>query len=268
MSRSSYSSHLKEYLIGKTEDSLNTQNKKSKLHPCCANSFLEAKELFYSENSSFSKQASELFSKLERIKKDGFCPECQGLFLRAAFIFKGSMTDPSKRYHLEINLPSPEAEKKLEERLSGSELPFKLTKRQDKNLFYLKDSNNIEDFLTLMGAQNHAMELMQTKVEKDVKNAVNRINNSDSANIQKTVYFSGKIRDCVNILKKYDVYDTLPENLKKTAALKLKNPGSSISELCLLSEEHITKSGMNHRLQKIIEFAEKAEKDHLRREKN
>jgi UDP-N-acetylmuramoylalanine--D-glutamate ligase len=81
MSRSSYSSHLKEYLIGKTEDSLNTQNKKSKLHPCCANSFLEAKEFFYSENSSFSKQASELFSKLERIKKDGFCPSIQDLAL-------------------------------------------------------------------------------------------------------------------------------------------------------------------------------------------
>lgn len=263
----SYCSDLKDQLILKTEEAAFSSIKKTRIRPCCASSFLEATRLFASAGSSYLKKTDALCKRLDELARAGKCSDCSGVFIRAAFIYRGSVTDPQKRYHFEITVPNEESRSRLEERLIDSDISPKFSHRSQKELFYLKDSNSIEDILTLMGAQSKAMELMQTKVEKDVKNTINRINNSDSANIQKTVYFSGKIRDCVSLLKKHDAFDPLPENLKKAAALKLKYPGSSISELCLLSEEHITKSGMNHRLQKIIELAEKLEKELKQKEK-
>ena len=248
----SYGLQVKESLKEKTLAQLDAPQKKNRLKPCCAAAFLQAAEDLL--RSSALDEA--LLQKLERRKGEGHCEECDLSYLRCAFLVSGSVTDPQKRYHLEITLPTSEAKACLEQRIEALGLPFKCSPRKTKEIFYMKSSEAIEDFLTLIGAQAIALELMQTKVEKDIKNRINRINNSDGANLQRTIYSSGKVADAISFLKQHDRFEQLSENLKKTAALRRKYPGASLAELCLYSEEHLTKSGLNHRLKKIVEEAE------------
>lgn len=249
----SFSSEFKEQLWEKTRTQLFAPQKKNRMKPCCAKAFLTASTLFRPSPLP----SDEIYEGLKRLQKEGFCDECDGLFLRAAFLHAGSVSDPQKRYHLEIRLPSEDAVRKLEESLNRRELPLKTVERKNTKVFYLKSSEDIEDFFTTVGSQAHALKLMETKVEKDFKNRINRLNNFDGANLHRTVYFAGRVADAIALLKQHDRFEQLPESLKKTAALRRKYPGASLSELCLYSEERLTKSGLNHRLQKIVEEAEK-----------
>ncbi len=251
----SYASQLKELLWEKTDSQLFSPQKKSRMKPCCAAAFLLAQALF----SSPSLSPHRLTEALKKRQKEGRCEECDGFFFRSAFLHAGSVTDPKKRYHLEIRLPSPKAEQELQLRAEKRGIQWKTAQRKTTKVFYLKSSEAIEDFFITVGAQASALKLMETKVEKDVKNRINRLNNSDGANLQRTVYFAGRVADAIAFLKQHDRFEQLPETLKKTAALRRKYPGASLSELCLVSEERLTKSGLNHRLQKIIEEAQKLE---------
>ncbi len=253
----SYCADVKQTLAEKTLSQLDAPQKKNRLKPCCADAFLQAVSVMGRSTSL----PSRLLCKLEKRRGEGFCRECDALFLRGAFLSTGSVADPQKRYHLEILLPCPEAKARLLCCLENSGLELKTAPRKDKEIFYLKSSEAIEDFLTLIGAQAKALEWMQTKVEKEVKNRINRINNSDNANLQRTVYFAGKVADAIAFLKQHDQFERLPEALKKTAALRRKYPGASLNELCRYSEEPITKSGLNHRLQKIVEEARLLEEE-------
>ena len=248
----SYTSEFKKHLWEKTRSQLLTPQKKNRMKPCCAKSFLMARTLFPSASSP-----NELIPRLERLQKDGRCEECDGFFLRSAFLHAGSVSDPQTRYHLEIRIPSEEAERELKSHALRRDLQWKTAERKNGKIFYLKSSEAIEDFFTTVGSQSYALKLMETKVEKDVKNRINRLNNSDGANLQRTVYFAGRVADAISFLKLHDRFEQLPESLKKTAALRRKYPGASLSELCLYSEERLTKSGLNHRLQKIIDEAER-----------
>lgn len=238
----SWCSQVKELLAQKTRASL-TGPKKQRPDKCCAAAF-EAGRSAFGERSG---------ARLER----SACRGCLGMYLRGAFLAAGSLTDPNKSYHLEIPIPDEGAYEDLGYCLEQTGFPFKTVRRGAKRVFYLKDSDMIEDFLTTVGCQEKAVELMQLKVEKDVKNRINRINNYDGANLQRTVDSSGKVREAIALLKSRDMYERLPDSVKKAAALRGRYPSASLSELCSLSDESITKSGLNHRLQRIIEEAEK-----------
>ena len=121
---------------------------------------------------------------------------------------------------------------------------------------YTKESNTVEDLLTLMGAGKKTLDIIDTKIMKSVKNNINRARNCDNANISKTVEASIKQRRAIDFLEKADRLYSLPHELLTAALLRKNNPEATLKELCKLSEEPLTVSGLNHRLKKITEIYE------------
>ena len=180
---------------------------------------------------------------------------CRASFLRGAFFAGGSLTDPLKRYHLELNTSHLQASRELEVLLRECGYPPKGLSRNGSFITYFKQSDQIEDFLTLIGAPVAAMHLMFAKLEKDLRNSVNRRLNCDSANLDKAVEAAQEQLEAIRRLRSADLLDKLPDKLKKTAALRLEYPELSLSELAAAFDPPVTKSCLNHRLRKIQELA-------------
>lgn len=180
---------------------------------------------------------------------------CRASFLRGAFFAGGSLTDPLKRYHLELNTSHLQASRELEVLLRECGYPPKGLSRNGSFITYFKQSDQIEDFLTLIGAPVAAMHLMSAKLEKDLRNSVNRRLNCDSANLDKAVEAAQEQLEAIRRLRSADLLDKLPDKLKKTAALRLEYPELSLSELAAAFDPPVTKSCLNHRLRKIQEMA-------------
>ena len=180
---------------------------------------------------------------------------CRASFLRGAFFAGGSLTDPLKRYHLELNTSHLQASRELEVLLRECGYPPKGLSRNGSFITYFKQSDQIEDFLTLIGAPGAAMHLMSAKLEKDLRNSVNRRLNCDSANLDKAVEAAQEQLEAIRRLRSADLLDKLPDKLKKTAALRLEYPELSLSELAAAFDPPVTKSCLNHRLRKIQELA-------------
>lgn len=179
-----------------------------------------------------------------------------GAFLRGVFVSCGSVTDPNKEYHLELVLPLSRRTEPLREFITEHGMAIKTTVRGKTTVLYAKESGLIEDFLTYIGAGNHALEIMRVKIEKDFRNRVNRSVNCDSANLDKTVAASEKIRRDIELIISADALSGLSPGLRETARLRLENPESSLSELCALFDPPISRSGLNHRLKKLSQIAE------------
>lgn len=177
-------------------------------------------------------------------------------FLRGVFVSCGSVTDPNKEYHLEIVLPENDRSEALSGFIAEHGMAVKSTVRYKSAVLYFKTSERIEDFLTYIGAGNRALEIMQVKIEKDIRNHANRCVNCDSANLDKTVAASEKSRRDITLIIERDVLDSLPPELRETARLRLDNPESSLAELCALHKSDISRSGLNHRLKKLSKIAE------------
>lgn len=180
---------------------------------------------------------------------------CRASFLRGAFFAGGSLTDPLKRYHLELNTSHLQASRELEVLLRECGYPPKGLSRNGSFITYFKQSDQIEDFLTLIGAPVAAMHLMSAKLEKDLRNSVNRRLNCDSANLDKAVEAAQEQLEAIRRLRSADLLDKLPDKLKKTAALRLEYPELSLSELAAAFDPPVTKSCLNHRLRKIQDLA-------------
>lgn len=186
-----------------------------------------------------------------------------GAFLRGVFISCGSVTDPNKEYHLEIVLPQNERAAVLHSFIREHGMAIKTTIRSRGKgclVLYAKESELIEDFLTYIGAGLHSLEIMQVKIEKDLRNRVNRSVNCDNANLDKTVAAADKsVRDIEFIFAERGAGWLSPQ-LRETAELRLENRESSLSELCLMFETPISRSGLNHRLKKLSALAEEIRK--------
>ena len=180
---------------------------------------------------------------------------CRASFLRGAFFAGGSLTDPLKRYHLELNTSHLQASRELEVLLRECGYPPKGLSRNGSFITYFKQSDQIEDFLTLIGAPVAAMHLMSAKLEKDLRNSVNRRLNCDSANLDKAVEAAQEQLEAIRRLRSADLLDKLPDKLKKTAALRLEYQELSLSELAAAFDPPVTKSCLNHRLRKIQELS-------------
>lgn len=178
-----------------------------------------------------------------------------GAFLRGVFVSCGSITDPNKEYHLEIVLPVPSRVERLRKFIEEHGIAIKLTIRGKTPVLYVKESGVIEDFLTYIGAGNHALEIMRVKIEKDFRNRVNRSVNCDSANLDKTVAASEKSRRDIELIEEKIGFNSLKPELRETARLRLENPEASLSELCELFDPPISRSGLNHRLKKLSQIA-------------
>lgn len=181
---------------------------------------------------------------------------CRASFLRGCFFAGGSITDPAKRYHLELTSSHLQASRELEVLLRESGYPPKSVTRNGSAVTYFKQSDQIEDFLTLIGAPAAAMRIMSTKVEKGIRNSVNRRLNCDSANLDKAVEAAQSQGAAIRKLEAAGRLRELPDKLQETAALRLAHPELSLSELAEAFDPPVTKSCLNHRLRKLVELAE------------
>jgi DNA-binding protein WhiA len=179
---------------------------------------------------------------------------CRQSFLRGAFESGGSVTDPTKRYHLEFVTDHYNVNREFYSLLLEMGLSPKETSRAGNYITYFKHSSAIEDFLTLIGAPVAAMALMNAKVEKDMRNSVNRRVNCDTANVSKIVDAAGTQIDAIMRIAGGAGIDSLPEKLRHTALLRVEYPELSMTELTALHVPPVTKSCLNHRLRKLVEL--------------
>ncbi|MCL2366230.1 MAG: DNA-binding protein WhiA [Oscillospiraceae bacterium] len=185
---------------------------------------------------------------------------CRRSFIRGAFLAGGAITNPEKSYHLELVTDHFNVSRETYSLLLEMGFAPKETARSGNYIIYFKQSAAIEDFLTLIGAPIHAMEVMSAKIEKDMRNSVNRKVNCDTANVTKTVDASALHIRAIELIEAVGAMEALPEKLRQTAALRVNNPELSIKELAEISVPPLTKSCLNHRLRKIVELSKQVEK--------
>lgn len=178
---------------------------------------------------------------------------CRAAFLRGAFLAGGSVTDPEKRYHLELVTYHHYVHRELQNLLLEMGFEPKEINRKSNYVTYLKRSEAIADFLTTLGAPLAAMEIMNAKVEKNLRNGVNRWSNCDVANLEKAVDAAQSQIEAIRRLDREVGLATLPERLRQTAQLRLEHPELSLSQLAELAQ--VSKSCLNHRLRKLMELA-------------
>lgn len=174
--------------------------------------------------------------------------------LRGAFISCGSILNPENEYHLEFNTHSEEMCETLSEMFKlCPTLNYSppIINRRNKYVIYLKENEKIIDFLTFIGAQQSAMKFIQIKMLKEVRNNINRSTNFETANLSKITNSS---TEQIKAIKKIGL-DSLPEYLRETAILRLNNPYVSLKELSTFYKNPISKSGVNHRLKKILKIS-------------
>lgn len=184
---------------------------------------------------------------------------CLSAFLRGAFMACGSVNDPLKNYHLEFCAAYKNLCTDLCTILSEIEecaLTPKTILRGGSYVVYLKDSEQITDLLTYMGATNSAMDIMNAKAYKQIRNAANRRTNSELANINKTAAAAARQLSAIEKIESSTGLASLPDQLYEIALLRRDNPELSLRDLGEMLDPPISRSGVNHRLMKIAEIAE------------
>ncbi len=182
------------------------------------------------------------------------------LQLREAFIKSGSITDPNKEYHLEVLFKTKKKAVELQNLLLNFEIQSRVIKKGNGYITYIKNSEDIVSFLALIGANRGVLRFEEIRVLKDARNNVNRIVNCETANLNKTLGASENQIKAIKKLKKSHKFNYLPEELKEVAEIRLKNPDLSYEDIGKLLKNPISKSGVSHRLNKIIRM-EKEQKD-------
>lgn len=183
--------------------------------------------------------------------------KCQAHYLRGVFLATGTLNSPDAAYRLELSFKRNWDE--LCRRLSEMNLNYKTTQRNTENVIYIKECESIEDFLNYIGAMNAAFTLMNEKIKREIRNNVNRQNNCDTANIKKAIAATKVHIDAILKLQDNNRIQLLPKTLQETAGLRLAFPDMPLGDLAAMHEPKITKSGLNHRLRKIVEFSENGE---------
>ncbi len=178
---------------------------------------------------------------------------CRVAFLRGAFLSGGSVTDPEKRYHLELVTSHMHVHREMQSLLAEMGFAPRSITRNAYFVTYIKRSEMVADFLTTIGAPLAAMELMNAKVEKTLRNVVNRWSNCDVANLEKAVDAAQSQIEAIRRLEQTVGLDALPEKLQSTARLRMEYPELSLNQLAQLSG--VSKSGLNHRLRKLVELS-------------
>lgn len=193
----------------------------------------------------------------EYLPKDKYFPQlAAGIFLAC-----GSVNDPNKKYHMELVMPTLDLCNDLGLLLiERYGITPKHVERKGAQIMYIKESENIIDMLTLMGATMCSMELMNVKMEKDVRNKINRAMNCDNANIDKTLKASERQVADIELIDRMMGLSSLPEQLREMAELRLENPDYNLKQLGAELDPPISRSGANHRLQKLSEIADELRK--------
>lgn len=182
---------------------------------------------------------------------------CKASFLRGAFLAGGSVTDPEKGYHLELTTTHHCVARETYTLMHES-MGFypKTAARGGGQVLYLKQSELISDFLTFLNAPVSAMGIMETRLEKELNNKVNRRCNCDDANTSKVVEAAQEQLAAIRILRERGVIDKLPQKIQQAVRAREENPEASLTELAAMMEPPISKPAMNHRLKKLVSMAQ------------
>lgn len=182
---------------------------------------------------------------------------CARAWLRGAFLSVGSMSDPRKSYHLEFVCGGKAQAEQLRDVLSEFQIEARIIGRKKYQVVYLKEGAGIVDLLNVMGAHVSLMELENMRILKEMRNSINRRVNCETANISKTVTAAGRqIEDILLIRDRYG-FENLPDNLRQMAEVRLEYPDAALKELGGYLEPVVGKSGVNHRLRRLSEIADK-----------
>ncbi len=184
------------------------------------------------------------------------CEDCPGNFIRGLFISGGSVTDPDKTYDLEFTFKDRSRADKIFSVLAENGFVFKQGTRKGLYTIYTKNSSVIEDFLAYVGASNSFMRLVQSEVEKNVRNRVNRQTNFEIANLSRTASAGRKYTAAAVKLKENGRLETLPDDLRILAEIKIENPEMSLSQLGKMMDPPRSKSTVSRKLAKIYSLAE------------
>ena len=185
--------------------------------------------------------------------------EYERAFVRECFLYGGIISDPGKTYHMEFTVSEDDAHK-LMEILSGFGLNPKKIARKGQSVVYLKESESIADILNIIGAHKALLKLENMRVEKNVRNTINRKVNFETANLNKTVDAALSQIDAIKYIAQEVGLSYLTKPLKEVAELRLGNETLSLTEIGQLLDPPVGKSGVNHRLRKICKIADKLKK--------
>ena len=183
-----------------------------------------------------------------------------GVFLRGVFLTCGNVYVQKAGYHLEFSLSDNEKCRKLNNIINEHGMCINLSHRGKKMFLYSKNSENISDILTFIGAMQGAMEIMNIKIIKDVRSNINRSVNCETANIDRTVKASAKQIEDIKLIFESIGEEKLGDDLREIALLRLKNPDMSLRDLGNFAEPRITRSGVNHRFERIAKLADEIRK--------
>ena len=181
---------------------------------------------------------------------------CKAAYIRGAFLGGGSITDPNKSYHIEFDARYSAEADRLCKILDSIGISAKVTNRKGHYIVYVKDYSSIADILGVMGDSTSALEIYNISVEKELRNSINRQLNCESANMDKVADAYKKHLAAIEKIKKTIGLAALPKTLQEIAEVRVKYPEDSLKQLGERLENPIGKSGVNHRLNRIVEIAE------------
>lgn len=182
---------------------------------------------------------------------------CKRAFLRGAFLASGSMSDPEKTYHFEIITTSQDKAEQLQEVIRFFDVDAKIVQRKKYYVVYVKDGSQIVDMLNVMEAHKALMDLENVRILKEMRNSINRKVNCEAANINKTVTAATKQLEDILYIQRTVGFGDLSPGLEEIAILRMEQPDASLKELGSMLSKPLGKSGVNHRLRKISEIADR-----------
>ena len=212
--------------------------------------------------ASFSSTGKEVVQRVDRgnLSNDsggetGEMGCCDISFIKGAFLSCGTASDPNKSYHIEFVVPYKTLSLDLMKMLNDYGIKAKHMVRRYVNVIYIKDSESIEDLLALMGAHNAALEIINIKIYKDIRNITNRRLNFENANLTKTADAAFEQMKAIETIKDKGIYPTLSDELKHIANIRYENPDASLREIGDMCDPPLSRSAVNHRLKKLIALA-------------
>lgn len=204
-------------------------------------------------------EIEENLSVMQNIVTQQSC--CRRAFIRGAFLASGSLSDPEKFYHFEIVCSTEAKARQLQQMMGTFQLDAKIVMRKKYFIVYIKEGSQIVEVLNVMEAPVSLMELENIRILKEMRNSVNRQVNCETANINKTVSAAVKQLEDIKYIRDTIGFDALPDNLREMAETRLLKQDATLKELGEALDPPVGKSGVNHRLRKLSELAQKMRED-------
>ena len=248
---------LIEAEVGFSPDIIRTEGKKYKV---IINDPLRIQKIYdaFSFSKSDIKKRINMGNLQNLSQDDEIYNCCFRAFIRGAFLSCGTVSDPLKSYHLEFVVPYKQLSMDFQRLLKDCDIYAKIANRRGVCVLYIKDSSQIENILNIIGATRAELKLIDIKVQKSVKNKVNRSNNFEYANISRTASAAAEHFLLIDKIRENKTFDLLPDDLKKLVELRRENPDASLMALGEMFEPKISRSAVNYKFKRLKDFSKKS----------